>query len=260
MGRVAPGVRLLAVATARRGWYPVATLATQTIDLSPMFRGLWPVYVVAALVIIARAAPEFWRLYRRRRAGMLEVDRMSGREFEHYLGLLFTRLGYRVDVTKAHGDFGADLVVRRGDRRILVQAKRWQKSVGIKAVQEAAAAVAYYKVDAAMVVANRSFTRAARQLAKANRVDLWDRDALAAKIIDARLGPNAAVQIAPPAELPGDSAATPPMCQRCGSPMVLRTGPRGDFYGCSTFPRCRYTAAGPTALSVPGDLGGPSDR
>lgn len=27
-------------------------------------------------------------------------------------------------------------------------------------------------------------------------------------------------------------------CPKCGVPMVLRTGPRGDFYGCATFPNC----------------------
>jgi restriction system protein len=30
-------------------------------------------------------------------------------------------------------------------------------------------------------------------------------------------------------------------CSRSGSPMVLRTGKRGSFYGCSKFPKCRYT-------------------
>lgn len=33
------------------------------------------------------------------------------------------------------------------------------------------------------------------------------------------------------------------ICNRRGSPMVLRSGPRGEFYGCSTFPRCRNTKA-----------------
>ncbi|WHY00283.1 topoisomerase DNA-binding C4 zinc finger domain-containing protein [Neobacillus sp. DY30] len=30
-------------------------------------------------------------------------------------------------------------------------------------------------------------------------------------------------------------------CVKCGSPMVLKTGKRGVFYGCSGFPKCRYT-------------------
>lgn len=31
-------------------------------------------------------------------------------------------------------------------------------------------------------------------------------------------------------------------CPRCNSVMVLRNGRRGQFYGCSTFPRCRGTS------------------
>lgn len=31
------------------------------------------------------------------------------------------------------------------------------------------------------------------------------------------------------------------LCPRCSSAMILRNGPRGQFYGCSHFPRCRGT-------------------
>lgn len=30
-------------------------------------------------------------------------------------------------------------------------------------------------------------------------------------------------------------------CERCGSELVLRKGKFGQFYGCSSFPKCRYT-------------------
>jgi DNA topoisomerase I len=43
-----------------------------------------------------------------------------------------------------------------------------------------------------------------------------------------------------------DSSLSPypsslPVCPRCGSPMVKRSGPRGEFWGCSTFPKCKGT-------------------
>jgi restriction system protein len=153
--------------------------------------------------------------------------------------------GYGVDVTKAAGDFGADLVVRKDGRRILVQAKRYGKPVGVKAVQEAAAGAPYWKCDAAIVVANRSFTAAARKLAGANKIELWDRDLLAARIIEARLGSGrtaeASIDTSGQTEVPAPIAQVAPTCKRCGSPMVMREGRRGEFYGCSTFPRCRFT-------------------
>lgn len=32
-----------------------------------------------------------------------------------------------------------------------------------------------------------------------------------------------------------------PVCPKCNSPMVKRKGPRGEFWGCSTFPKCKGT-------------------
>ncbi|WEK56346.1 MAG: topoisomerase DNA-binding C4 zinc finger domain-containing protein [Candidatus Cohnella colombiensis] len=32
-------------------------------------------------------------------------------------------------------------------------------------------------------------------------------------------------------------------CSRCGNLMVLRKGPKGEFWGCSTFPKCRNIEA-----------------
>lgn len=32
------------------------------------------------------------------------------------------------------------------------------------------------------------------------------------------------------------------ICPRCNAPLVLRNGRYGEFYGCSNYPRCRYTA------------------
>ena len=42
------------------------------------------------------------------------------------------------------------------------------------------------------------------------------------------------------------NSTAPPVCPRCGSPLVLRTAKKGEnagnqFYGCSSFPKCRYT-------------------
>ena len=32
------------------------------------------------------------------------------------------------------------------------------------------------------------------------------------------------------------------MCPKCGGALVLRKGKYGKFYGCSNYPKCRYTA------------------
>ncbi|GLI86356.1 hypothetical protein ANABIO32_41520 [Rossellomorea marisflavi] len=68
-------------------------------------------------------------------SGIREIDQMSGRNFVEYLRVLLKNLGFRVKLTPPSGDYGADLVLTTSDQRIIVQAKRYKKNVGIKAVQ-----------------------------------------------------------------------------------------------------------------------------
>lgn len=110
------------------------------------------------------------------------VDRMEGTEFEAYLGYLFRKEGYRVRMTKATGDFGADLILYDGKKKIAVQAKRYEKPVGVSAVQQVLAAKQFYECDEAMVVSNREYTRQAKQLAAVSDVVLIDREALVEKM------------------------------------------------------------------------------
>lgn len=105
---------------------------------------------------------------------------VSGYDFERFLGLVFRRLGYRVKLTGASGDFGADLVLvdPRTRERIVVQAKHYSSNLGVKPVQEVVAARLHYGADACWAVTNSSFTAAARQLAANNGVVLVDGDEL----------------------------------------------------------------------------------
>ena len=106
------------------------------------------------------------------------VDHMSGEEFEKYLKAHFERLGYKVKNVGGKGDFGADLVCKKDNETTIIQAKRYKKPVGIEAVQQISAARAYYKADKLMVVTNSYYTKAAKELAKSNNVELWDRDSI----------------------------------------------------------------------------------
>lgn len=45
-----------------------------------------------------------------------------------------------------------------------------------------------------------------------------------------------------PTALPVPQHATPtPVCTKCDIPLVIRSGKRGRFYGCSNYPKCRET-------------------
>jgi restriction system protein len=111
-------------------------------------------------------------------SGIADIDLMDGRQFEERLAAHFRQQGYAVDLTPYRGDFGADLIIEHDGFRTAIQAKRWKGAVGVGAVQEIVSARAYYGCQQAMVVTNSSFTQAARQLATANSVTLWDRGGL----------------------------------------------------------------------------------
>ncbi len=106
------------------------------------------------------------------------IDQMSGEEFEKYLAAHFRKLGYKVKLTSKSNDFGADLILTKERQKIVVQAKRYQDKVGVKAVQEIIGAKGYYKADRMMVVSNNFYTSGAKKLAVANNVELWDRNTI----------------------------------------------------------------------------------
>lgn len=141
--------------------------------------GLWwmdaPIWSIVLTLIVGL----LWLVWTVRLSTIDRIDRMDGREFELFLEEVFTELGYKVMVTPASRDFGADLILETAEgRSIAVQAKRYEKVVGLEAVQQVAAAVPYYKTHEGWVVTNSTFTEGAYELAAPNQVRLIARTEL----------------------------------------------------------------------------------
>jgi restriction system protein len=164
---------------------PWHEMASELIRMMTLFWWLW---ILIGLLAVGKLAYRIYETRRIARSGIREVDVMDGQTFERYLATLFQRLGYEVERTGRRGDYGADLVVWRDGVKIAVQAKRWTKNIGVRAIQEAVASKGYYKADRSMVVANRPFTQQARVLARANEVELWDRDRLMEEMLSHPVG------------------------------------------------------------------------
>lgn len=113
-----------------------------------------------------------------RRILIRHVDRMDGAEFETITAKYLKKLGFDVEFTSASHDYGADLILRKRNRCVAVQCKRYQGSIGVKAVQEVIGSMAYYQADFGLVITNSSYTKNAWNLAEANGVALWDREIL----------------------------------------------------------------------------------
>lgn len=118
------------------------------------FLSLWYLWVILLAVIIGKYITRLLELNRLAKSGIDDIDKMDGKTFEKYLEALFLKLGYRVERTRYVGDYEADLVTAKNGVKTIIQAKRYKKKVGVKAVQEAVAAKGYYQCDKAMVVTN----------------------------------------------------------------------------------------------------------
>ena len=181
---------------------------------------------------LAIRAVREWRL---NRSGLSEADRMSGESFERFLQVKLKRAGYRARLTPRAEDYGADLIVEKDGLKTVIQAKRYASRVGIEAVQQVIGAVGHYGADSGMVITNSYFTPNAKALARSNQVELWDRDRLLRFLLSLQ---KSGVPDDNGGERTPDEA---PVCAKCGSPMVMRRGKWGQFFGCSRFPRCRFT-------------------
>ena len=167
-------IMLFLIVIAFAGWYFTRTIEGTVITV---------IIGIAVLMLFA-----VWRSFRYKKrmqqSGISDIDQMTGRQFEEYVGTLFASQGYNVTYTPATGDFGADLILKKGQDVIVIQAKRYKNSVGITAVQEVIPAVKMYNATAAWVISNSYYTKAAVKLAVSNQVRMIDRDQLIRMSID----------------------------------------------------------------------------
>jgi len=100
------------------------------------------------------------------------INNMSGHDFELFVRDLLIEMGITCDVTRASGDFGADIIASLKGKKIAIQCKRYNKNIGYSAVQEVLAGKSYYKCDEAWVLSNARFTKQASQGARETGVRL----------------------------------------------------------------------------------------
>ena len=135
------------------------------------------------MLIVGVGVPLIIKVYKQNKkkeryltSGMADIDQMSGEEFEELLKYHFQEQGYKAQLTPKSHDYGADLVLKNGyGETIVVQAKRYGSSVGIKAIQEVIGARSYYNAQRAIVFTNNYFSNSAEQLAETSGVELYDR-------------------------------------------------------------------------------------
>jgi restriction system protein len=141
----------------------------------------WGIVILIVGIIVfslAKLIPYYAKVRRVRNSNIHNVDSMTGDQFEEFLVIFFKQLGYPAKKTKRTRDHGADVLLEVNGQRVVVQAKREKSKISNSAVQQVVASKAIYDAEVAWVVTNSYYTDAAKELAHANNVQLWDRDRL----------------------------------------------------------------------------------
>lgn len=152
---------------------------------------LWALVAVAVAVILVMVGILIYKEYRFSKAGIHEIDKMSGEQFEDRLCILFRNLGYSVDhYSQAHrgNEYGVDIIIEKDGAKTVVQAKRYKKNehVDNTAVEKLVAGKALVNSDHALVVTNSTYTDNALYVADKLSVELWDRKELVNRLLAAQ--------------------------------------------------------------------------
>lgn len=115
-------------------------------------------------------------LRRRRERRRNRMDDLEGHDFEFFCADLLRAHGFiDVEVTRASGDFGVDILAEKDGVTYAVQCKRYNGPVGVEAVLRTYGGQAYYERMVGVIMTNQYFTSPAVDAAKKLRILLWDR-------------------------------------------------------------------------------------
>ena len=111
-------------------------------------------------------------------------NNLSPSDFETLVTNLMSRKFDTARTTKKSGDFGADVIATKGNKKIVVEVKRYKKrnNIGNSYVNNLIAAKDYYDADECIFVTTSDFTRAARTIAERSGVELWNWNRLTQEI------------------------------------------------------------------------------
>ena len=179
------------------------------------------------------------------------LNGMTWQEFEMLTAEAFRLQGFEVaEQGGAQADGGVDLIARKSNETYLVQCKQWRAfKVGVDVVRELYGVMAARGAAGGYVVTSGTFTAEARDFAEGRNVRLIDGRKLMGLLHQAKtsmterrnIGPARAVVNAA-----ASSSVAAPLCPVCSASMVRRMAKKGastgsEFWGCSTFPKCRGT-------------------
>jgi len=217
-------------------------MASQSMAANAFAKGLSGAAPFVALVLLLPApitALRSWKKTRRldRQKDIDSIRTLNWREFEELVGEAYRRQGYTViENTVAGPDEGVDLMLKKDGGLVLVQCKQWRSfKVGVNIVRELFGVMTAKHATSGILITSGIFTQEAKNFSADKPIDLVDGTQLLQLI--GNVQKDRTILKEPRLDN---------LCPKCGAELVLKTAQRGPnpghkFWGCSNFPRCRYT-------------------
>ena len=166
------------------------------------------------------------------------IQEIEWKKFEELSTAYYQEKGIRAKATSLGADGGIDIKLYQddsGNPTSIVQCKAWtSKQVGVKEIREFLGVLTHEKIAKGFYMTSGEFSTDAKDTATANKITLINGVMLLAMI--KRLSSESQQKLLTLATM-GDYKT--PTCASCGVKMVKRNGKRGEFWGCSNYPRCK---------------------
>ena len=206
-----------------------------------------------ALILLIPAPISAFNAWRKRKLlddqkNIQTIRNLSWRAFEELVAEAYRRQGYMVIENQTVGaDGGIDVRLKKDGALHLVQCKNWKSiKVGVKVVREMYGIMVAEHASSVKIIISGMFTQEAKNFANDKPIDLVDGSQLEILIANVQTIPSNSNSA--PVSVQRVAATQNTLCPRCGESLTLRTAKKGknsggQFFGCSTYPKCRYTQA-----------------
>ncbi|MEO6917979.1 MAG: restriction endonuclease [Collimonas sp.] len=163
---------------------------------------------------------------------------LEWKRFELLCAKYYEVVGFKSETIRCGADGGIDVKLFKHNPSkplAVVQCKAWNaRLVGVKEVRELLGVMASEKISRGVFLTTGSYSKDAVTFGAANPMQLLDGPGFVKKIQELSAESQAELL-----DFAFEGDYTTPTCASCGIKMVKRESPRGVFWGCRNYPRCK---------------------
>jgi len=200
----------------------------------------WKWFFYGIIFVVVAAVFDFWLRERKfkhiqgflsDRELLLKLKKMHPTEFEEYIADLFLKLGYETQAVGGSHDRGIDVIAEKDGIKHYIQCKKFiTKKVTVGEIRDFYGAVTDHLAKGkGYFITTNKFTLEAEKFAEDKPIELIDGQKLIEYIHLVKKEKDV---------LESSSLGK---CPKCGGNLIERKGKFGKFYGCSNYPKCRFT-------------------